>query len=67
MFEIKAHWRCLAGYQLSNENYTVVFDVLKKRFGKKQLVIDAYYHDLSHLPPATNQLSSLHQCYDTIK
>ena len=57
----------VAGYQLSNENYRVVVDVLKKRFGNKQLVIDAYYHNLSHLPPATNQVSSLRQCYDTIE
>ena len=30
-------------------------------------MIDAYYHNLSHLPPATNQMSSLHLCYDTIE
>ena len=59
--------KAVAGYQLSNENYEVVVDVLKKRFGNKQLVIDAYYHNLSQLPPATNQVSSLRQCYDTIE
>ncbi|XP_065908838.1 uncharacterized protein [Dysidea avara] len=59
--------QAIAGYQLSNENYPVVVDVLKKRFGDKQLVIDAYYHNLSHLPPATNQVSSLRQCYDAIE
>ena len=59
--------KAVAGYQLSNENYSVVVDVLKKRFGNKQLVIDAYYHNLSHLPPATNQVSSLRQCYDMIE
>ena len=41
--------------------------ILKKRFGNKQLVIDAYYHNLSHLPPASNQVSSLRQCYNTIE
>ena len=55
----------VAGYQLSNENYKVVVEISKKRFGNKQFVIDAYYHNLSHLPPATNQVSSLHQCYAT--
>ena len=59
--------KAAAGYQLSNENYSVVADVLKKRFGNKQSVIDAYYHNLSHLPPATNQMSSLHLCYGTIE
>jgi len=57
----------IAGYQLSNDNYKIVVDVLKKRFGNKQVVIDSYYHNLSHLPMATNQASSLHQCYDTIE
>ncbi|XP_065899645.1 uncharacterized protein [Dysidea avara] len=57
----------IGGYQLSNENYLVVIDVLKKRFGNKQVVIDAYYHNLSHLPVATNHVSSLRQCYDAIE
>ena len=59
--------QAIAGYQLSNDNYPVVVDVPKKRFGNKQLVIDAYYHTLSHLPPATNHVSSLRQCYDAIE
>lgn len=33
----------ISGYQLSNENYAVVIDLLKKRFGNKQLIIDAHY------------------------
>ena len=57
----------IAGYQLLNENYQIVVDVLKKRFGNKQVIIDSYYHNLSHLPVATNQASSLRQCYDAIE
>ena len=59
----------IAGYQLSNDNYKIVVDVQRfgKRFGNKQVVIDSYYHNLSHLPMATNQVSSLRQCYDTIE
>jgi len=52
---------------LSNENCQIVVDVLKKRFGNKQVVIDAYYNNLSHLPVASNQASSLCQCYDAIE
>ena len=52
---------------MSNDNYRIVVDVLKKRFGNKQVVIDSYYHNLSHLPVATNQASSLRQCYDAIE
>jgi len=31
----------IAGYQLSNDNYKIVLDVLKKRFGNKQVVINS--------------------------
>ena len=50
--------QAIPGYQLSKDNYLVAVDVSKKRFRNKQLGTDAYYH---HLPPATNQLSSLCQ------
>jgi len=57
----------ISGYQLSNSNYTVVVDVLKRRFGNPQVIIDAHYRSLSHLPAAVNQTSSLRQCFDTIE
>ena len=57
----------ISGYQLSKSNYDVVVDVLKRRFGNPQLIIDAHYRNLSHLPAATNQTSSLRQCYDSIE
>jgi len=34
----------IAGYQLSNDNYKLVVDVLKQRFGNTQSIIDALYH-----------------------
>ena len=57
----------ISGYQLSNDNYKVVIDVLKKRFGNQQLIINAHYCSLSHLPPATNHIGKLRHCYDTIE
>jgi len=57
----------IAGYQLTNSNYAVVVDVLKQRFGNTQLIIDAHYRSLSHLPMANNQTASLRQCFDTIE
>ena len=57
----------ISGYQLSNNNYSVVVDVLKRRFGNPQLIIDAHYRSLSHLPAATNQTGSLRQCFDAIE
>ena len=46
---------------------TVVVGVLKQRFGNKQVIIDTHYHSLSHLPPATNHVASLRQCYDALE
>ena len=57
----------ISGYQLSHDNYAVVVDALKRRFGNTQLIIDAHYRALSHLSVASNQLGKLRQCYDTIE
>ena len=57
----------ISGYQLSNSNYEVVVEVLKRRFGNAQLIIDAHYRSLAHLPAATNQSGKLRQCYDTME
>ena len=57
----------ISGYQLSNDNYKVVVDVLQKRFGNPQSIIDAHYRSLSHLPVATNHVTKLKQCYDGIE
>jgi len=57
----------ISGYQLSNDNYKVVVDVLKKRFGRPQLIVDAHYHSLSHLTPAKNHVAQLRHCYDTME
>ena len=45
----------------------MVVEVLKRRFGNQQLIIDAHYRNLSHITPATNQVSKLRQCYDAIE
>ena len=42
-------------------------DVLKRRFGRPQLIVDAHYRSLSHLPPAKNNVAELRHCYDTIE
>ena len=57
----------ISGYQLSNDKYDVVVDVLKRRFGNTQLIIDAHYRNLSHLATDTNQTTSLRQIYDAIE
>jgi len=57
----------ISRYQLSSTNYQVFIDVLKRRFGNTQLIIEAHYRNLSHLPVATNHISKLRQCYDAIE
>ena len=57
----------ISGYQLCNNNYEVVVDVLKRRFGNPQVIIDAHYRSLSHIPVATNQPGSLRQTYDAME
>jgi len=52
---------------MSYLKYDVVVDVLKWRFDNLQLIIDAHYHSLSHLPAATNQIGKLRKCYDTVE
>jgi len=52
---------------LSNTNYQVVIDVLKRRFGNTQLIIEAHYRSLSLLPVATSHISKLRQCYVAIE
>jgi len=54
-----------SGYQLSNNNYNVVVDVLKCKFGNPQLIINAISH--TFLLAATNQTVSLRQTFDVIE
>ena len=41
--------------------------MLKRRFGRPQLIVDAHYRSLSHLPPGKNHIAQLRHCYDTIE
>jgi len=38
----------MLGYQLSNINYEVVVDVLKRQFGNTQIIIEAHCHNLTY-------------------
>ena len=68
MFEASVHGKrryadidkfiCLKS-KLTGDALKAVVDVLKKRFGNKQSVIDSHYHNLSYLPPATNQVNNV--------
>ena len=56
----------VAGLPLTNVNYPVVVDILRKRFGDKQRIIDAHYRALMELPAASTSCS-LKSVSDTIE
>ena len=56
----------VAGFPLTNVNYPVAVDILRKRFGDKQRIIDAHYRALVELPAASTS-SSLKSVFDTIE
>ena len=56
----------VAGLPLTNVNYPVAVDILRKRFGDKQRIIDAHYRALMELPAASTS-SSLKSVFETIE
>ena len=51
----------------SNENYAVVVDLLKDRYGDTQTVIDSHYVEPINLRPASNTSKGLRTLYDQIE
>ncbi|XP_052762257.1 uncharacterized protein LOC128204895 [Mya arenaria] len=57
----------VAGLALSSANYNIAVDILRKRFGNPQEIVDQHYHKLVNLSPATNKVSSLREFLDNIE
>ena len=57
----------ISGFQITNNNYKSAVDVLQKRFGKNQAIINAHYISLSDLPSSPNQVPKLRQLYDSLE
>ena len=59
---------CVKGLQLSNENYETAKDMLDKRFGNKQLVINSHVKKLMHLSYVEgSNVKGLRTLFDTIE
>ena len=57
----------VSGILLSNENYFVVIDLLKERYGDSQTVINSHYVELINLRAAPNMPRGLRSLYDQIE
>lgn len=57
----------IAGLALSNENYKVAVDILLKRFGNLQEIIDVHYNELINMQPASNKVESLRCLSDKVE
>lgn len=57
----------LAGLALSSENYPVAADILKRRFGNPQEIVDMHYNQLINMQSATNKVSSLRYLSDKVE
>ena len=59
--------KVIAGFQLTNGNYTHSVTLLKERFGEPYRQIDAHMQALTNLPTPSQSYSSLREFHDTIE
>jgi hypothetical protein len=59
--------RAIAGFPLTNHNYTKAIQLLKERFGNPTKVINAYMQSLLDLQNHNYELASLQLFYDTME
>ena len=57
----------VSGIHLSNENYVIVVDLLKERYGDQQTVVNSHYIELINLKSVPNTSKGLRSLYDKIE
>ena len=57
----------IGGISITNDNYDIVIELLKEKFGKREVIIDTLYSQLQYLPPATNQISDVKSTFENIE
>ena len=57
----------ISGLELTNSNYEVAVNLLKERFGRDELIMDAHYSALMDLPVPLNVTAKLRAMYDMIE
>ena len=54
----------LSGLELTNGNYDTAIQLMKDRYGKRQIMVDAHYSQMINMPAATFNRVSLRAFYD---
>ena len=54
----------ISGIPVTNENYDLVIELLKERFGKKEVITESLYFKLQSLPKVSNKLSDVQRNYE---
>jgi hypothetical protein len=57
----------ISGLQLTNDNYDVAIDILKKRFGSKNNIINMHYIELMKMSASSSLTSKLRETNDGIE
>jgi hypothetical protein len=57
----------ISGLGMTNDNYPVALDLLEKRFGNKQFIINSHYRELMNLPGASHETTNLRCTVDAIE
>ena len=57
----------ISGLELTQENYNIAINLLKERYGNKQIMIKAHFAKLMNLSMATFKTTSLKKFYDTME
>ena len=57
----------IGGMTLTNANYDKAKDILKERYGRQDVIVNAHYKSLVNLPMSSSTTSALHHAYDVIE
>ena len=59
--------RAVAGFPLTDANYSHSVEILKEKFGQTQKIVNAHMQSLLNLPNPRNTLKDLRPFYDSIE
>lgn len=59
--------KAIAGYAVTAENYSVIIDILKKRFGDPKNILLALHSELKHIPKSGDRTSEVRRTFEQIE